>query len=137
VFKFLEPKLPEDAAKTLIVACSSDRGLCGAIHSTVAKPVKKYCAKNPDTTAVLVIGDKPRSQIAREARKNIVLSFNSIGKNIPTYSEASSIVDLAMSGKVDFGAINVYYNKFNSVISYELDIIPIFTEQAISASGRL
>nr|AAW78971.1 GekBS125P [Gekko japonicus] len=34
-------KVPEDKKKHLIIGVSSDRGLCGAIHSSVAKPDKK------------------------------------------------------------------------------------------------
>ena len=134
-FKFIEPKAAEGATKTLLVACSSDRGLCGAIHSTVSKPIKAVLRKTPETSTVVVIGDKSKSQLARESRKSIAMSFNGIGKNIPTFVEASSIVDLVLSAKIDFHTAKIYYNGFKSVISYELRLASAFPESSFAASG--
>jgi F-type H+-transporting ATPase subunit gamma len=135
VFKYLESKPVEGTGKKLIIACSSDRGLCGAIHSTVSKPVKAACRVDPEV-AVVVVGDKPKAQVIREARKNMVMSFNAIGKAIPTFKEAASIAELIINNKaLEIGSISIYYNFFKSVIAYELTIGKALTEQMINASG--
>jgi F-type H+-transporting ATPase subunit gamma len=134
VFKYLEGKPTEGAGKQLLIACSSDRGLCGAIHSTVSKPVKAVC-RTDSAAAVIVVGDKPKAQISRQARNNIVMSFNSIGKSIPTFKEASSIAELIMTSKVEATSVSIYYNYFKSVIAYELAIIKPLTKDMINASG--
>jgi F-type H+-transporting ATPase subunit gamma len=118
-----------------LIPCTSDRGLCGAIHSTVSKPTKAEVRKNPDSTILAVVGDKCRTQIVREARKNMVMSFNGIGKNIPTFSEAASIAEAILAGKFEFNVGYVLYNRFKSVIAYELAKTPVYTEQAIQSSG--
>ena len=138
VFKFIEPKPAEDAiGKSLVVACSSDRGLCGAIHSTISKPVKALCRKNPETTAVVVLGDKARTQISREAAKNVIMSFNSIGKASPTFSEASSVADLILASGVAFKDAKIYYNGFKSVIAYELSTISAYSKDTVLAAEKL
>lgn len=58
---------PEKKQDHLVVVLSSDRGLCGAIHSSLTKAVK---ADFPDLTPeqnvkLILVGDKSRAQIAR------------------------------------------------------------------------
>jgi F-type H+-transporting ATPase subunit gamma len=44
----------------MIVAISSDRGLCGGIHSGVSKAIKAILAKTPANTEtkLFIVGDK-------------------------------------------------------------------------------
>lgn len=55
----------EEKPNQLIVACSSDRGLCGAIHSSICKHIKAELAADASNAAILCIGDKSRAQLAR------------------------------------------------------------------------
>lgn len=55
----------EEKPNQLIVACSSDRGLCGAIHSSICKHIKAELATDASNAAILCIGDKSRAQLAR------------------------------------------------------------------------
>jgi F-type H+-transporting ATPase subunit gamma len=135
--KMLEPKVPEDSKKKLLIACSSDRGLCGAIHSTVSKPVKRAVAADPANSLVVVIGDKPKTQIQRTARENIVLSVGSIGKQTPTYAEVAAITDLIFGLKLEFGEAQLFYNEFKSVIAYELGVMKVYPDTVLSASEKL
>lgn len=40
-----------------------------------------------------VIGDKPKAQLSRALPESIKVSFNSIGKDVPTFAEASAVAD--------------------------------------------
>ncbi len=40
-----------------------------------------------------VIGDKPKAQLGRTNSKDFKVSFNSVGKDVPTFAEASAIAD--------------------------------------------
>jgi F-type H+-transporting ATPase subunit gamma len=82
-----EPKEP----KILYLAVSSDGGLCGGIHTSISRQAKKEIAAQPGPLAV--IGDKPKAQLSRAMAKNIKVSFNSVGKDVPTFAEASAIAD--------------------------------------------
>lgn len=135
---FLEPKSSEDSkAKTILVACSSDRGLCGAIHSSICKPIKAVLRKEPENNSVVVLGDKAKVQISRAARQNIMLSFSSLGKAPPTFSEAASVTDKILSSGAEFGKAKLYYNAFTSVIAYELKIVEVYTKEALLGSEKL
>lgn len=62
-------KAPEDGInKHLIIGVSSDRGLCGAIHSNVAKAIKAEIAKlaaSGKEVMVVNVGDKLRNILHR------------------------------------------------------------------------
>jgi F-type H+-transporting ATPase subunit gamma len=72
--------------------------------------------------------------LGRVFRKNIAISFNQIGKSIPTFDEASSIADVIKSSELEFDTASIVYNRFNSVISYEAQTIPVYSEDAFKAS---
>ena len=59
----------ETKPKHLVIAMSSDRGLCGAVHSSVAKAIRASIAekkeKNIDVK-IICIGDKSRAILARQ-----------------------------------------------------------------------
>ena len=61
---------PSDAEKTqpnnLIVVLSSDRGLCGGIHSNLVKAVKATLAeKEGENTKIVACGEKSRQLFQR------------------------------------------------------------------------
>ena len=132
LFTNAETKAADDN-KILFVASSSDRGLCGGIHSSVSKAARKAVAEHP-TSEVVVLGDKPKAQLSRVIRKQLALTFNQIGKDVPTFQEAASIVDIIKSSELEFDTANIVYNKFISVVSYEAETIPVYSEATFKAS---
>lgn len=132
LFTNAETKAADDA-KSLYIASSSDRGLCGGIHSSISKATRRAVAESPESTLV-ILGDKPKAQLSRVLRKNIAITFNQIGKNIPTFEEASSIVDVINAQGVEYDTANIVYNKFKSVIAYEAETIPVYSEATFKNS---
>ncbi len=69
LYEKAEIKVPEDkATKHLIVGVTSDRGLCGAIHSGVAKTIKSEIANLTGAgkeVMVINVGDKLRGLLHR------------------------------------------------------------------------
>ncbi len=68
LYEKAEIKAPEDKNKHLIIGVSSDRGLCGAIHSSVAKAIKIEIAKLTGAgkeVMVVSVGDKLRGILHR------------------------------------------------------------------------
>ena len=57
----------EAGQKELYVALTSDRGLCGAIHSSICKAIRNELLEKPnlDNVAIICVGDKSRAQLAR------------------------------------------------------------------------
>merc|ERR1711994_56205 len=60
---------PEEGAegKTLYVAMTSDRGLCGGVHSSICKTIRNELLAMPnlDNVGIICVGDKSRAQISR------------------------------------------------------------------------
>lgn len=76
---FEKAELSSDESKPnhLMVAISSDRGLCGGIHSGIAKYVKARLLEKPSgvNTKLIVCGDKAKTILQRTHCKNIFLIF--------------------------------------------------------------
>ncbi|KAJ1929581.1 atp3 gamma subunit of the F1 sector of mitochondrial F1F0 ATP synthase [Tieghemiomyces parasiticus] len=127
---------PEVEGKTMYLTVSSDSGLCGGIHSSVSKATRRALADKPEA-GLVIIGDKAKAQLQRSLRDQISLTFSQVGKSVPQYAESCAIAD-EIRGGVDggFGKINVIYNRFNSVISYEATTLPIYAEGALTSAGQ-
>lgn len=134
-FKIAETQLPEGSDRTLIIAITSDKGLCGSIHSQMGKKVRSTIAEYPNAD-VAAIGDKTKVQVLRSNADKLVMAFNGVGKETPSFNEASLIVDeLAKLGTYD--KVVVLYNKFTSSVSFDPSAAEIYSEAAIDASSKL
>ncbi|KAG6820029.1 hypothetical protein H0H93_006264 [Arthromyces matolae] len=122
---------PSDTpAKTrLFLVISSDKGLCGGIHSAVSKATRRAINNAEDSplpgeqvdseSPVMIIGDKSKGQLQRTLGQNIRLTFNQIGRDIPTFADAAGVADLIVKSGVQYDSVVLIYNKFVSAISYE------------------
>jgi len=121
IFKTASPK--EAPKRKLFVVISSDKGLCGGIHSSLSKLTRKSLigpeAHADPASPIVVIGDKAKAQLSRHLSKNLVLTVNQIGKDVPTFADAAGVVDLIVQSGVQYDSAVITYNKFLSVISYE------------------
>lgn len=136
VFKEAETKLAEDSdKKILIVIASSDKGLCGGIHSGLSKYTRGMLANNSNADLVL-IGDKSRAQMSRSHAKHIRLNFSNIGKSIPTFADASIIADQISMLPEKYDSIKIVYNKFINAQTYEPAIIDAYSVESITNSAN-
>lgn len=134
VFEEAETKLPaESENKTLIVVCSSDKGLCGGIHSGLSRATRRLLEKTPDVDLV-ILGEKCKAQLSRGNAGLIQLSFAGVGKDIPTFADASAIADQILLLPQKYDNIKIMYNKFVNAQSYEPTIVDAFSEEAITQS---
>jgi len=134
VFEQAETKpLEGDDKKTLIVVASSDKGLCGGIHSGLTKKVRRMLIEKPNSD-IVVLGEKCKAQLSRSSSKNIVLSFAGVGKDIPTFAEAQAIADQISLLPTDYADVQIVYNKFINAQSYEPTPVAAFSEEAIANS---
>jgi len=140
IFKNSEAVSPS-GGKELFIVVSSDKGLCGGIHSSVARRVRSEMAKlggeaavSTETTEgpkIVVLGEKTKAQLARALPKNVSLSFNQIGKDVPTFADASAIADQIVSSGLSFDKVNIVYNAYVSAIAFESRIMEVFSEGAL------
>ena len=134
VFESAETKpLEGEGKKTLIVVCSSDKGLCGGVHSGLSRYIRRRSLEDSNFDLVIV-GEKCRSQLQRTNANDIVLNFSGVGKDIPTFAESQAIADQIVSLSGDYAGVEILYNKFINASSFEPSTIAAFSEEAIAAS---
>ena len=134
VFDEAETKPTEgEDKKQLLVICSSDKGLCGGIHSGLSRTVRRISAEQPNLD-LAILGEKCKGQLSRSNSKQIVLSFAGIGKDIPTFADAQAIADQISLLPTDYSSIKIMYNKFINAQSYEATTVDAFSEEAIAQS---
>merc|ERR1712223_1621451 len=137
----VQPK--EDAQpKQLYLAISSDKGLCGAIHSSVCKTIREELKQKPnlDNVAIVCVGDKSRVQLSRMFPKQIISVGTDIGRLAPQFGDAAKVANAIMTADFEFDQIKMFYNKFRSVVSYktsEVDIYPMKEGACSEQSARM
>ena len=120
----------------LIVVCSSDRGLCGAINSSLSKIARKMIKEGSGGINVVVVGDKAKPQVARAGRQHIKLVINQVGRNAPTYSDALSIANAILEAEIPHDQTVILYNLFRSVIAYENTVLPVMNMSQIEKAPQ-
>ncbi|KAK7432697.1 atp3 gamma subunit of the F1 sector of mitochondrial F1F0 ATP synthase [Neonectria magnoliae] len=134
VYESAETKAVEsEDKKTLIVVCSSDKGLCGGIHSGLSRRIRAMAATEPAFDLV-IIGDKAKAQLSRTNAKAIQLSFSGVGKDVPSFADAQAIADQIVQLPTEYTDIKILYNSFVNAQTYESAFIEAFSEDAILQS---
>lgn len=105
---------PERKQKHLMICMTSDKGLCGGIHSGVAKATKAALQKRPsqEETVLVCVGDRLRSILQRTHSNFIMMSFNEIGKLPPVFSEASLVAQAILDSGYEFNSAEIIFNRF-------------------------
>ena len=117
---------------------SSDKGLCGGIHSSVSKATRRAIAEAESSDSpIMVVGDKSKAQLSRTLSKNLVLTFNQIGRDIPTFADAAGVADLLVKSGVEYDAIRIVYNKFVSALSYESAEMDVLNDKGLKEAREL
>ena len=118
--QFMQRKMPAEPADPtqVIVPISSDKGLCGAVNSTVVRTIKKMAKDlNRQKTLIFSIGMKGSQGMIRPFPDMMKYSISHVGTpyNYPTIV-AMAVNITALSKDAD--KITVVYNEFKSAISY-------------------
>lgn len=136
---FYEKVKPEETStetgQKLLVAVTSDRGLCGAVHTTVARQIRNELQEKSDNVKVVCIGDKSRAILQRLYGKNIVLVAKEVGRKPPTFLDAARIAEEISKHEFAFGKI--VYNRFKSVVSYATTEVPLYHRDSVTASPNI
>jgi len=119
-------------AKKLVVLMTSDRGLCGAVHSSIAKEGKLLLNSKSAETDIkfFCIGDKSKASLQRLYGKDILFSANEIGRQPPSFEDASIAAQAILNSGRHFDQITLIYNRFKTVVSYKTSklLIPLLDD---------
>lgn len=89
---------------------------------------------NPEAR-VAVLGDKPKAQLARSRTDDFVITFNQIGRDIPTFAEAAAIADEIKTKGGEWDVVKIIYNKYISAISYEPTELVVTNAKSLNEAG--
>merc|ERR1712051_494899 len=117
----VEGAAAEGPPKLLYVALTSDRGLCGGVHSSICKTIRNQMLEMPsiENVGIICVGDKSRAQLGRLFSKNIICVGSEIGRLPPQFGDAAKIASQIMTCGFEFEVGKAYFNRFKSIVSYE------------------
>uniref|UniRef100_A0A1B6E1J1 ATP synthase subunit gamma n=1 Tax=Clastoptera arizonana TaxID=38151 RepID=A0A1B6E1J1_9HEMI len=127
-----------DDKKKLILAVTSDKGLCGAVHTQVVKYILKEVRSkqgNELDSKIMCIGDKSRFMLNYTFPQNIICSFSDVGRKPPTFLDASIIA--IKTNEIEFNKGKIVFNRFNTIVSYKTTEIPLYNYVAFSSTPKL
>lgn len=140
LYEKAEIQPPENQARHLIIGVSSDRGLCGGIHSNVAKNIRNQIQELTSAgkeIKVATVGEKLRALLYRNYGDNLLLMFKEVGRKPPTFGDASFIATELLNSGFEFDKGSVVFNRFKSVIAYKTEEKPVFSFDALSGSENM
>ncbi len=124
----------------LLVIMTSERGLCGAFNSSIARLARaraRALETAGKTVKFLTVGKKGRDQIKREYGDQMIDHVDLTEVKRIGYANAQDIAKniLARFDSKEFDVASIFFNRFESVISQiptELQIIPASFESGES-----
>merc|ERR1712241_1071138 len=120
-----EEEKKDTPKKELYVALTSDRGLCGAVHSSICKSIRNELLEKPslENVGIICVGDKSRAQLGRLFSKQILCVGSEIGRLPPQFGDASKIASNIMNSGFEFdsGKMNLYDSIDESVLQSYLE----------------
>jgi len=125
--------------KELYVALTSDRGLCGAVHSNICKTIRAELQAKPnlDNVGIICVGDKSRAQLSRLFANKILCVGSEIGRLPPQFGDAAKIANAIMTSDFKYDGGKMLYNKYVSVVSYKTRELPLFSLDSIKKGKSL
>lgn len=130
---------PKQEPKELFIAMTSDRGLCGAVHTGVARQIRNELATRQDLSnvAIVCVGDKSRAILQRLYADKFIFVASEVGRLPPTFLDASRLAIEILTSGIEYTHGKLIYNKFKSVVSYALSHIPIYSVKTVEQSDKL
>jgi F-type H+-transporting ATPase subunit gamma len=118
----------KDNTTHIIIAVTSDRGLCGGFNSSIVKAVKHKVKELQDKNLdykIICIGKKGADILKGAYGNNVISAENINDKNSYTLAEDISNLLVKKLDEKEYGSCSVIFNQFKSAISQ------IVTEQSL------
>ena len=125
--------------KVLLVAITSNRGLCGGFNSSIIKGIQQYITEHSNEDVQLLTLGKKGNDIL--SKNNTLFGNNNTIFDALTYANAAGIAQEFMDAFADqqFDAVKVVYNRFKNaatqIVTTETLLPVVATEQSSSSGG--
>jgi len=138
---YAKAEITQDEKKPnhLIIAMTSDRGLCGSVHSNIVRAIKAEMPLKPAGTNVkmIAVGDKSRTMLSRLYRNEMLMHFVEIGKRPPVFEDAATVAQEILKSGFQFDVGHLYHNIFRSVVAYKTVVMPICNTETVNQGKKL
>ncbi|XP_057517301.1 ATP synthase subunit gamma, mitochondrial [Amaranthus tricolor] len=127
-----------DVKKNVVIAISSDKGLCGGINSTsvkISRAVRKINDGPDKETKYVILGEKAKVQLIRDSRNDIDLCITELQKNPLNYTQVAALADDILKN-VQFDALRIVFNKFHSVVSFVPTVSTILSPEIVERESE-
>merc|ERR1712212_480688 len=107
----------EGANSELYVAVTSDRGLCGALHTTICREIEsEMAASTAENKRLITYGDKGRTYFQSKGPAPMLMEFKEAGRNDPSFEDASFMAQEIQASGFEFEAGIIKFNHFASAM---------------------
>lgn len=123
----------EGGERVLIIA-SSDRGLCGALHTNLARAANEV-ANTEGNCKFVVLGDKARLALKSMGQeKNFLITAKEICRNPPTFSDTSAVAEELLNSDYAWKSGTIFYNYHKSAMTQEIKDMPVASEAGLETA---
>ncbi|KAK7102940.1 hypothetical protein V1264_021090 [Littorina saxatilis] len=132
-FESTELEQDKTQPNQMMVVMSSDRGLCGGVHSGICRELRNKMNENKGSveTKLVVVGDKARGILQRTFRENFLLSFNEYGRKPPVFADAALVANAILDVDYKFDVASLYYNTFR------VTELPLFSQEHLAKAEKI
>jgi F-type H+-transporting ATPase subunit gamma len=118
----------------MLVAITTDRGLCGSINSSVLRLIRRADKDRVqgEKFAFTLIGSKGRAGLQREFGDRICYSASDMGdKKGVRFGDVAPLVETIFAQ--DFSHLTLISNLFVSIMQFDTDMMPVLTTDEFAA----
>jgi len=106
---------------SVVILCSSDRGMCGALHTNLARAADTMIQEKDDTK-IVSIGDKTKVALNSMGHdKRYVVTAKEVGRTPPTFGDAAAVSLALLDSDYDWKSGKVLYNFHKSAMTQEIE----------------
>jgi len=120
--------------KPLYIGISADKGLCGAINSSISRAVRDSITSHGEAGengSIIMVGEKAKQGLERRFGHQFVVTTAEIGGlQIPSFKQVGVLADYWLNTEHDKAYI--FYQYFRSMIAYDTRVADF---QSIEALG--
>lgn len=133
---------PSASSPVYLMPLTSDRGLCGAVHSTITRSIRAQFLEKPafaNRAKFIAVGDKSKQQMQRYFGGKFQMHFSEVGRKPLTFADASLVASvlLAHGFEQSNDPAIVYYNYYRSPISYKTMEMCLYPTSMMARSPHL
>ena len=130
-----------DERKHLCVLVTTDRGLCGAVNSSLSRALRKelnVAIKEKRSVRILTLGDKGRAQIARDYMPVVARAIDNCFDKDPIFPLAAALAAKIVAEPYE--VLTLYYNHYENQAKFHntyKQIPQLVGAKGKSAAGKL